>query len=285
MNLRNVLKRMMRSVSALIEFVRLLLPGVEAARQLAIDDYLMRHLFSNPKYADPKRLSRYAHQVFSQNGEDGIIEEIFRRIGAGSRSFVEIGVGDGTENNTAYLLASGWSGCWLEGDKRLVSRIQKQFAPLIEKGQLKVCQTWVAAETINSVLAPLVAGQQVDLLSIDIDGNDLWIWKAITVIHPRAVVMEYNAIFPPTSTWVMPYNAQHYTSGDSYYGASLGALTALGTELGYSLVGCDFHGVNAFFVRNDLLADLFLSPYDAHNHYEPPRYFLRRKVGPRRRVV
>jgi hypothetical protein len=114
------------------------------------------------------------------------------------------------------------------------------------------------------------------LLSIDIDGNDYWIWKALQQYKPRVVVIEYNAMFPPPVRWVQKYEAAFAGDGTSHYGASLESLELLGAALGYRLVGCTLGGVNAFFVRDDCSPEAFAQPATAENLYEPQRYFLLR---------
>ena len=118
--------------------------------------------------------------------------------------------------------------------------------------------------------------EEPDILSIDIDYNDLHIWRAIENYRPRIVIMEYNAIFPPGVAWTVPYEADAWwTVGSSHFGASLQALEELGREKGYSLVGCSLSGVNSFFVRDDLLGEnLFVDPFTAKNHFEPARYWM-----------
>ena len=111
----------------------------------------------------------------------------------------------------------------------------------------------------------------IDLLGIGIDGNDYYVWKAINVVEPRAVVIEYNAKFPPNHVWKMAYNAQHQYDGSDWFGASLKALELLGRELGYQLVGTDPNGVSAFFVRHDLAANRFAEPATAESLYHPAR--------------
>ena len=104
-------------------------------------------------------------------------------------------------------------------------------------------------------------------------------WKAIENYRPRVVSVEYNALYPPDIECVIKYDPKFCWSGTSYFGASLKALEVLGLKKGYSLVGCDFRGINAFFVRQDLVADKFLEPFTAENHYEPIRYHYRTNVG------
>jgi hypothetical protein len=232
----------------------------------------------DPRYADPRSLMRFGYKAFSQNDEDGIIAEIFRRIGVSSRVFFEFGVEDGSSNNTLNLLLAGWRGYWIEGSPACVASIHKRFAGAVASGQLKAINEFIMKENINQLIAKLGVPSDLDLLSIDIDGNDYWVWKEIASLSPRVVVMEYNSGFRPTHSVTIEYNPSHVWDGTNYFGASLAALTKLGSEKGYSLVACNYTGANAFFVRNDLLGDHFLGPFTAENHYEPGRY-LRLKAG------
>jgi hypothetical protein len=242
--------------------------------ELQIDNYLLENLHKNPKYDNPKKLNRYEFKVFSQAGEDGIISEIFNRIGTTNKFFVEFGVGNGLENNSAYLLVKGWQGYWIEGSDRFCQSIRQSFEDLIANQQLTLKNTFITGENIEDLFRKGNVPTELDLLSIDIDGNDYWVWQAITNYRPRVVILEYNAIYPPESSWVMQYNPSHQWKYNSHMGSSLKALEKLGDQKGYKLVACSFSGVNAFFVREDLLADHFCSPFSAENHYEPARYFL-----------
>jgi hypothetical protein len=252
---------------------------------LASDDYVQRHLFANPRYAHPKRLTRHERQVYSQNGEDGIIAEIFRRIGTTNRFFVEFGVGDGLENNSALLLITGWQGLWIEGSTASVQAIRSRFAKQLHSKQLTVREAFITAENIESLLAEANVPEELDMLSVDIDGNDYWVWKAITRYRPRAVVIEYNATFPPEVEWIKAYKPDAVWDGTMAFSASLKSLELLAQRKGYVLVGCTFTGINAFFVRQDLAGDHFYAPFTAEEHYEPPRYFLQRSAGHPRTMV
>ena len=251
-------------------------------RSMMIDQYLQTNLHDNPRYQDQKRLNRHEYQVYSQNGEDGIIEAIFDRIGTTNRVFVEIGVQDGLECNSTWLLLKGWSGYWLEGNPKSVEAIQDKFSGPINKRQLKVQQGFITAENVEALLQENGVPIEFDMLSIDIDGNDYWVWKAIDQVNPRVVVIEYNALFRGNVKWVMKYNPTHIWDGTSYFNASLKSLELLGDSKGYCLVGCDFLGINAFFVRRDLAGNNFCEPFTAENHYEPIRYHLLKKNGHRR---
>lgn len=251
-----------------------LLKNQASLKNIMIEDYIYNHLINNPKYSDPKKLNKYEFKAYSQGGEDGIIQEIFRRIGTTNQYFVEFGVGVGLENNTAFLLTSGWQGLWLEGSDEYCKRIKEKFTDMLNNRQLSLINNFVDADNIEFLFKQGNVPEELDLLSIDIDGNDYWIWKAINQYHPRVVIMEYNAVYPPQVSWTIQYNPNHRWDYSSYMGASLLALEKLGIYKGYKLVGCSFTGVNAFFVRDDLVNDQFLEPYTAENHYEPARYFL-----------
>ena len=228
-----------------------------------------------PRNSDERRLLRFGYRVYSQGDEDGIIREIFRRIGEGNRTFVEIGAGDGVENNSLFLLHQGWRGAWIEGSPRKAMAAKRNLSKAISEGRLSVERHFVTAANINETVARLAPVPDVDLLSIDLDGNDYYILDAIRSISPRVIVAEYNPKFPADVVWVMEYNEAHHWDSTDYFGASLKALELLLTPRGYSLVGCNLLGSNAFFVRSDLAtAPPFCAPFTAENHYEPARYYL-----------
>ena len=239
-------------------------------------------LAATPKFQDERRLLKHEHQVFSQGGEDGAIREIFRRIGEGGRRFVELGVGDGLENNSVFLLQQGWSGVWVEGDARNCDAIARTFARHIASGQLALVSAFVTAENVAGLLPDWVFREELDLLSVDLDRNTLPIWQALARARPRVAVVEYNAVWPPDMAYSVPYAPERAWDGSSHFGASLKALEIHGRAAGYALVGCDSAGTNAFFVRSDLVADRFREPFSAENHYEPIRYFMHAREGHRR---
>jgi len=229
----------------------------------------------NERYRDPRRLLAHGTQYFSQNFEDGMIAEIFRRIGTTNRIFLEIGVGNGSENNTSSLLSAGWSGFWIEGDAECVRSIEAQLLKMPKtSGRLKVRQAFVSPDNIAYLLSEMGVPKEIDLFSLDIDLNTYHIWDALESFRPRIVVVEYNAAFPPGLEWIHPYSGQGEWDYSQEFGASLKAYELLGRKYGYSLVGCDITGINAFFVRNELMEDHFEGPHTAENHYEPPRYYL-----------
>ena len=237
-----------------------------------------RHLFNNNSYTASKKVTHFHRSIYTQNGEDGIIQEIFKRIGVTNKYFVEFGV-HGTKNNSTYLLLKGWKGLWIgESDLGEVS-IRKNFKPQISGQQLIFYKKRITKENIELIFNTNEVPPEFDFLSIDLDGNDYWIWEAISNYSPRLVCIEYNSTFPPDITCVMTYNPDHVWNQTSYFGASLKALEVLGGKKGYHLIGCDFAGCNAFFVREDQDLERFEQPFTAENHYEPPRYFLRKRSG------
>jgi hypothetical protein len=209
--------------------------------------------------ADPQTaFNRSECRVYSQNGEDGILLYLFSRIGVTDRRFVEFGIGDGSECNTANLaLTFGWRGLLMEADGALADRARTFYAaqPTLRTSSLRVECADVEPDTINELLRRFGVEGELDLLSIDIDGNDYWVWEATEGVSPRVVVIEYNASFGRASSVTVPYRRgfdryREHVSG-YYHGASLGALARLAERKGYLLAGCDSRGTNAFFVRAD----------------------------------
>lgn len=201
-------------------------------------------------------INHHERKVSSQNGEDGILEFIFHRVGVTNRTFVEFGVQDGRECNTANLaLNHGWRGLLMESDHDFATAARAYYAEKLgpDADRVRVREALVTPENINELLTEEQITGTIDLLSIDIDGNDLWVWEAVQVVSPRVVVIEYNASFGPVrsiSTAYDPAFDRHakHPSG-FYHGASLSALAKSGRRRGYLLAGCDSRGVNAFFVH------------------------------------
>ena len=212
-----------------------------------------------------KNLNRFERRVpfierkeFSQNQEDGIINAIFKMIGTTNKYYVEFGVEDGIECNTRHLLLRrGWKGLLMDGDN--------------ENESLNLHREFITAENIESLFEKYHVPEEFDLLSIDIDGNDYWVWKAIKKINPRVVIMEYNACFPWEESKTIPYKSDFSWDKTDYYGATLQALVKLGKQKGYTLVATDSCGVNSFFVRDDLIKGKF-KPSSPENLYHPAAF-------------
>lgn len=234
----------------------------------------IRAVLQAPKYDDPKRLEKHAFRCYSQHDEDGMIAEIFRRLGKRAiRTFVEFGVGDGLENNSLFLLKMGWRGLWIEGSPENSALIRQRFGSTIDSSQLIFEQQFITAENINDIIGTHFTGE-IGMLCVDIDGNDYYVWDAISVVNPQLVVIEYNAKFPPPIDWSITYDPEHNWDFSDYQGASLSALTRLARTKGYRLVGCNINGTNAFFVRSDLAENKFSDSLNEADYYHPPRYYL-----------
>lgn len=237
------------------------------------------HLSAAPRV---QSLNDYEAAVYSQNGEDGILLHLFSFIGCHNYRFVEFGVGDGVQCNTANLsLNFGWRGLLLEADGAKALKAQQYYRRMLgPDGNVKVRQTRVTTDNINRILEEENIQGEIDLLSIDIDGNDYWVWQAISSIQPRVAILEYNASLGPRRAIVVEYleeiDARARHPSGFYHGASLTALEKLGREKGYVLVGCESAGVNAFFVRQELVTDKLqpLTPEEAYF----PHYFRTRHM-------
>lgn len=259
----------------MLEMVKVFIRQLFRIPYLLSDLHYRYYLNTIPRYLDEKRLFKYGHKVFSQNEEDGIILEILKRINVDKGYFVEFGVSNGLQNNTANLILNGWKGAWIEGSKKDCEKIARKFDAVVASGVLKLKNSLVTRENIVQLFEEFEVPSAFELLCIDIDGNDYWIMETLLKKYkPKIIVIEYNATYPPNFKWVMKYNAHHIWKHTSYFGASLKSLEELGSRMGYKLVGCNFTGLNAFFVHEDLIGDKFAGPFTAENHYEPPRYFV-----------
>jgi hypothetical protein len=229
--------------------------------------------------ADPRELCRFNAQMFSQGPEDGVIAEIFRRIGARDRRFVEIGVGDGRENTTRLLLTLGWTGFWVEGGVENAAAIRRDFADFIASGRLTLVEAFVTQDNVGGLLRSAGAPEAFDFLSIDVDMNTYHVWRGLEGMRPRVAAIEYNASVPAPYEFVVPRVDDAVWDGSNWYGASLKSLELLGRERGMALVGCDLFGVNAFFVGEDEDLTGFAAPFTAERHFRPANYLAPMRWG------
>jgi hypothetical protein len=217
---------------------------------------MVRRSVELPRFADVEFRS------YSQNCEDGILLYIFSVIGTTNRRVVEICAGDGVECNAANLIVNhGWRGLLFDGDANAVEHGRAFYAACRTTfvAPPTLVHAWITTENINRLIEENGFSGPVDLFSLDIDGNDYWIWKAIDTIQPRAVVLEFNAACGPEDSIAMSYNPEYRLDiEDRPYrcGASLPAFVKLGRSKGYRLVGIHSLGFNAFFVRNGVADDL-----------------------------
>lgn len=214
-------------------------------------------------------------KVFSQFGEDGIIQYLIREteMPPHLRTFVEFGVESYDEANTRFLLTNdNWRGLIIDSEAANIDKVRS--SELAWRHELDALCAFVSAENIDGLISGAGFSGEIGLLSVDVDGNDYWIWKAISVVNPVIVVIEYNSVFGPDRAVTVPYNAAfvrtdaHYTN--LYWGCSLRALAHLGELKGYALVGSNSAGNNAFFVRRDRLNRL--KPQTVREAYVESRF-------------
>lgn len=203
-------------------------------------------------------INDYEYRVYSQWGEDGIIQYLIRSIDIKSKIFVEFGVEDYSEANSRFLLINNnWSGLVIDGNEENILKIRSDR--LYWLYNLKACCEFITCDNINDIFLKNGISGEIGLLSIDIDGNDYWVWESIKSVNPVIVVIEYNYRFGPIDSIVVPYNADFVRSkihhSMTYFGASLRAICDLAEKKGYIFVGCCSNGVNAFFVRSDKKPD------------------------------
>jgi hypothetical protein len=197
-------------------------------------------------------------KVFSQFGDDGIIQYLVHRLQCLPDTFVEFGVGNYRESNTRFLLLNNnWRGLVLDEDESSINFIHED--EIYWRHTLTARRAFITRENIDELLREAGFAGQIGLLSIDIDGNDYWVWENIAIVDPVIVIVEYNSTFGPNLAITIPYEPHfarhqaHYSG--QFWGASLRALKLLADRKGYSLVGCNSAGNNAYFVRNNKVAD------------------------------
>jgi FkbM family methyltransferase len=215
---------------------------------------------------------------YSQCDEDGIIRYCLNRISERvslSRTFVEIGCGDGLENNTHQLLLDGYAGIWVDGSTTNIGRLSHDLGGVFF-GKLLVVAKEVDVDNstmLAGACSRFLGAASIDFLSIDIDGNDEHVCGPFVAhLNPKLVCVEYNAKFPPPTRLTMRCSGSHAWSGGDYFGSSLQAWVDFFTAIGFRLVCCNLSGANAFFVRSDLASAFTL--YSVDELYQPARYHL-----------
>ncbi len=254
MNLKHRLKR------SLSKRLRNLL-GQEAYNEVAAQKSLMqqyRALATDHGQALPSLLD-VGFRKYSQFEEDGILLYLFSLIQPLNRICVELCAGNGRECNTANLIINhGWWGHLFDGDADNVRRGNAFYAQNRDTflHPPRFTQAWLTAENVNELLLKSGVSGSVDLLSLDIDGMDYWVWKAIEVIDPQVVVCEIHNLIPPELALTVPYAPEFVCESEFYRGASLAAMSKLGRDKGYRLIGMHRFGFNAFFVRDGVAEGL-----------------------------
>lgn len=212
-------------------------------------------------------------KAFSQFGDDGIIQYLIHNAEIHAETFVEFGVEDYSECNTRFLLMNNnWRGLVMDGSKENIERIRQR--DLYWRYDLTALHCWIDRENINNTIASAGFAGPLGLLSIDVDGNDYWIWESLNAVDPSIVIVEYNSVFGNEHAVTIPYDQNfnrtkaHYSN--LYWGASLKALCRLGYQKGYVFVGCNNSGNNAYFVKTDRLGNV--KPANLETDYVKSKY-------------
>jgi hypothetical protein len=209
--------------------------------------------------ADYDRLTEAEFRVFSQFGEDGIIQYLLGRVPIANDVFVEFGVEDYSESNTRFLLChDNWRGLILDGGTAHIDFIRTH--DLGWRHAIDAKSAFITRENINELIAGSGITGDIGMLSVDLDGNDYWVLDAIEIVSPRILIVEYNSTFGPAAAVTIPYTPTFQRTkahfSNLYWGASLAALAAVADRKGLALIGSNSAGNNAFFVRRDVLGDL-----------------------------
>lgn len=213
-------------------------------------------LIKNLKDCDLDNLDNLAFSIYSQFNEDGIIQFLINNLDIKNKEFIEIGVENFEEANTRFLLQNNcWKGLIIDSLKENINFVKKQT--YYWRYQLEAEDVFITKENVNNIIKKYDFKQNIGLLSIDIDGNDYWVWDAISSINPDILIIEYNSLFGSEKSLTIKYDKNFVRPNRGIYkclyGASLKALTNLSEKKGYSLVAVNSNGNNAFYVRNELL--------------------------------
>ena len=223
----------------------------ETIRQTRIQQAILKELLiQNHSKGNP--LLKYEHQTFSQNGEDGIINEIFNRMDITKGEFIEIGTGDGSENNTRLLLELGWKGTWIDGNPNCLKSINNNLGHFISSKKLNAQQNFVDSDNINSILKDNNISPDVDILSLDLDLTTHLVWESLTYITPKVLVIEYNGFFPKNTLWKANIKGNESWDGSINMGASLSTIIQISDLKNYKFIGTELSGTNAFFVHQSV---------------------------------
>ena len=243
----------------------------ETFRQTRIQQAILKELLLQ-NHSKDNPLLKYEHQTFSQNGEDGIINEIFNRLDITKGQFIEIGTGDGSENNTRLLLELGWKGVWIDGSTKNLNTINSNFQNFIKNEKLFACANFVDENNINSLLKKIEISKDVDLLSLDLDLTTHLVWESINYITPKVLVIEYNGFFPKNTLWQANIRGNMSWDGSINMGASLSTIIKISEEKNYKFIGTELSGTNAFFVHQSL--QNYFSDFLSNPSQQPARPYI-----------
>jgi hypothetical protein len=214
------------------------------------------------------RLADAEFRVFSQFGDDGIIQYLVHYLSVAPTSFVEFGVESYAESNTRFLLVNdNWRGMIMDASQDYMAGVRSD--DIYWRHDLTAVAAFIDRDNINALFSEHGFAGELGILSIDIDGNDYWVWERISCVRPVIVIAEYNSVFGPQAAVSIPYDPAFYRTrahhSNLYWGCSLAALCDLAGQKGYDFVGSNSAGNNAYFVRRDRMADLrSLSPEEGY---------------------
>jgi len=247
----NKLKKMINKLKKIISF-----PSNVLQKLILIQEALGRIESRQVVGRGNDKIHNSEFRVFSQWGEDGIIQFLIKNVKIKNKIFVEFGVENYLQSNTRFLVVSNnWSGLVIDGSSKNIEYIKRDS--IYWAHNLKAVCRFITKDNINEILLKNGITDDIGILSIDIDGNDYWVWESINCISPRIVICEYNSIFGKKVKVTTPYrddfvrNKYHFSN--TVYGASIASLVSLAKTKGYSLVAGNSSGNNIFFVREDLL--------------------------------
>ena len=230
-----------------------------------VNDMLLERTFSDITRSSSNPFNSFGEGLFSQNEEDGLLFEILRRLDTQNNFFVELGVGNGLENNTLALLLSGWSGIWFGGQD-----LQIETEPT---SQLIFRKCWIDLNYINKEIIPEINSKEIEVLSLDLDGNDYHFCKLLldSGIQPKVWIQEYNSTFSSDVEWIMPYSPNHKWNSTNYFGASFKSFVKLFGQFDYTPIVCNITGSNIFFVKEADRYKFPEVPADVASIYMPSR--------------
>lgn len=262
MKLINVIKREIKKILSINDSIN---DAKILSAKILINQIKLNGIYDN--------IQKSEFKVFSQWGDDGIIQYLINNIDTGHNKFIEFGVENYTESNTRFLLINNnWKGLVIDGNKSNIDYIRQD--PIYWKYELIARHCFIHKKNINSTISDCNFSGKIGILSIDIDGNDYWIWECISVVDPAIVIIEYNSVFGNKHAITIPYDSTFNTSKAHYsnlfFGCSLKALYLLAQRKGYVFVGSNSNGNNAYFIRKDKIGNI--KPVDIESGYVKSKF-------------
>ena len=284
--MKQVLKRIFRRVAKPVINELEMELGIKLMHNEAATQKLLMQQYRSLATMGGEELPRFADvgfRKYSQFDEDGILLYIFSLVSPINRTCLEICAGNGRECMTTNLIVNhGWWGHLFDGDERNVRDGQRFFSHHKDTffAPPKFTHAWVTAENVNDLIAKSGLSGAIDLLSLDIDGMDYWIWKAISIVQPQVVVCETYNMIPADKALTVPYDPLFAYESQDFLGASLAAMCNLGREKGYRLIGTNRYGFNAFFIKNGVGEEFFPEVHPAACLNDPVSTRLRAERWP-----